>query len=35
MKEKEVKRIVVKKRLEEKNKKKIEEENVVRKGEVL
>lgn len=35
MKEKEAKRIAAKKRLEEKNKKKTEEENAMRKGEAL
>lgn len=35
MKEKEAKKIAAKKRLEEKNKKKTEEENAVRKGEAL
>lgn len=35
MKEKEAKKIAAKKRLEDKNKKKTEEENAVRKGEAL
>ena len=35
MKEKEANKIAAKKRLEEKNKKKTEEENAVRKGEAL
>lgn len=35
MKEKEAKKIAAQKRLEEKNKKKTEEENAVRKGEAL
>ena len=35
MKEKEAKKIAAKKRLEEKNKKKTEEENAMRKGEAL